>query len=94
MDFSQKTRTLATEPGVYLYKNAEGGVIHVDKAANLRGRVGSDFRESSPDGAEIGALIRETADLKCIVVANAQGRRRGVSHTLSEMQSYANEEES
>ena len=41
MDFYEKIRTLPTQPGVYLYKNAEGEVIYVGKARNLRVQVRS-----------------------------------------------------
>jgi len=41
MDFYEKIRTLPTQPGVYLYKNAEGEIIYVGKAKNLRSRVRS-----------------------------------------------------
>jgi excinuclease ABC subunit C len=41
MDLQQKIRTLPTSAGVYLYKNAEGEVIYVGKANNLRSRVSS-----------------------------------------------------
>ena len=43
MDLPQKIRSLPTSPGVYLYKNAEGEVIYVGKAKNLRSRVSSYF---------------------------------------------------
>ena len=36
MDLPAKIRTIPAEPGVYLYKNAEGDVIYVGKAKNLR----------------------------------------------------------
>ena len=36
MDLLQKIRTIPTEPGVYLYKNAEGEVIYVGKAKKDR----------------------------------------------------------
>ena len=42
MDLLQKIRTIPTEPGVYLYKNAEGEVIYVGKAkksAQPRGQL-------------------------------------------------------
>ena len=41
MDLQQKIRTLPTSAGVYLYRNAEGQVIYVGKAKNLRARVRS-----------------------------------------------------
>jgi excinuclease ABC subunit C len=39
MDLHEKIRTIPTLPGCYLYKNAEGAVIYVGKAKNLRARV-------------------------------------------------------
>ena len=39
MDLQAKIRTIPTSAGVYLYKNAEGEVIYVGKAKNLRARV-------------------------------------------------------
>ena len=70
MDLQQKIRTIPTEPGVYLYKNAEGQVIYVGKAKNLRSRVSSYFHEGRADDAKTGTLVREAADVDYIVVAN------------------------
>ena len=38
MDLLAKIRTIPTQPGCYLYKNAAGEVIYVGKAKNLRAR--------------------------------------------------------
>jgi excinuclease ABC subunit C len=70
MDLLQKIRTLPTEAGVYLYKNAEGEVIYVGKAKNLRSRVASYFHEDRLYDAKTGTLIREAVDVDYIVVAN------------------------
>jgi excinuclease ABC subunit C len=70
VDLLQKIRTLPTDPGVYLYKNAEGEVIYVGKAKNLRSRVGSYFHEDRLYDAKTGTLIREAVDVDYIVVAN------------------------
>src|SRR5579871_4459535 len=70
MDLLQKIRTIPTEPGVYLYKNAEGDVIYVGKAKNLRSRVSSYFHEGRWDDAKTGSLVREAVDVDYIVVAN------------------------
>ena len=51
MDLYERIRTLPTQPGVYLYKNAEGTVIYVGKAINLRARVRSYLLESSQAAA-------------------------------------------
>ncbi len=70
MDLYGKIRSLPTQPGVYLYKNAEGEVIYVGKAKNLRSRVRSYLLEASQANAKTGSLMREAVDLDYILVAN------------------------
>ncbi|MGD0735301.1 MAG: excinuclease ABC subunit UvrC [Terracidiphilus sp.] len=70
MDLYDKIRQLPTQPGVYLYKNAEGEVIYVGKAKNLRSRVRSYLLEASQANAKTGSLMREAVDLDYILVAN------------------------
>jgi excinuclease ABC subunit C len=71
MDLLAKIRTLPTGPGCYLYKNAEGEVIYVGKAKNLRARVRSYFLAANQAAnAKTGSLMREAVDLEYITVAN------------------------
>jgi excinuclease ABC subunit C len=70
MDLPEKIRSLPASPGVYLYKNAEGEVIYVGKAKNLRSRVSSYFHEGRWEDAKTGTLVREAVDVDYIVVAN------------------------
>jgi excinuclease ABC subunit C len=70
MDLLQKIRSIPAEPGVYLYKNAEGDVIYVGKAKNLRSRVASYFHEGRWEDSKTGTLVREAVDVDYIVVAN------------------------
>ena len=70
MDLLQKIRSLPTQPGCYLYKNAEGEVIYVGKAKNLRSRVRSYFLEASQANAKTGSLMREAVDVEYITVDN------------------------
>ncbi len=70
MDFQAKIRSLPASAGVYLYKNAEGEVIYVGKAGNLRNRVSSYFHQSRIQDAKTDTLVREAVDVDYIVVAN------------------------
>jgi excinuclease ABC subunit C len=71
MDLLAKIRTIPTQPGCYLYKNAEGEVIYVGKAKNLRSRVRSYFLEANQrNNQKTGSLMREAVDVDYITVAN------------------------
>ena len=70
MDLLEKIRTLPTTAGCYLYKNAEGVVIYVGKAKNLRSRVRSYFLAANQMNRKTGSLMREAVDLEYITVAN------------------------
>jgi excinuclease ABC subunit C len=71
MDLIEKIRTIPAQPGVYLYKNAEGEVIYVGKAKSLRARVRSYFQEGvGESNAKTGSLMREAVDVEYIVVDN------------------------
>ena len=70
MDLHEKIRTLPTRPGVYLYKNADGEVIYVGKAKNLRSRVRSYLLEANQANAKTGSLMRDAVDLEYILVDN------------------------
>ena len=69
MDLLEKIRTIPTQPGCYLYKNAEGEVIYVGKAKNLRSRVRSYFLDANQRG-KTGSLMREAVDIEYITVDN------------------------
>ena len=50
-------------PGVYLMKDAQGRVIYVGKAKNLRSRAGSYFHKTAADDRRICDWIGEVADI-------------------------------
>jgi excinuclease ABC subunit C len=70
MELAEKVAQLPAQAGVYLFKNALGAVLYVGKARSLRSRVKSYFLESRWTDAKTGSLVREIADLDCIVVDN------------------------
>jgi excinuclease ABC subunit C len=59
----EKVRGFPTTPGVYLMKDAQGRVIYVGKAKNLRSRAGSYFNKTAADDKRIADWIGEVADI-------------------------------
>jgi excinuclease ABC subunit C len=86
VDLAAKIRTLPTSAGVYLYKNAEGEVIYVGKANNLRSRVSSYFREGRLEDAKTDTLVREAVDVDYIVVANNKEALALENHLIKQRQ--------
>ena len=77
MEADQKTKTseylkgivanLPEGPGIYQYLNAEGGIIYVGKAKNLKRRVYSYFSKEHEPG-KTRVLVSKIADIRYIVV--------------------------
>jgi len=68
VDLVEKSRRLPALPGVYQFKNAEGTVIYVGKAKDLRARVRTYFLAGQWENAKTGSLLREAVDIETIVV--------------------------
>jgi excinuclease ABC subunit C len=62
--------TLPTKPGCYIMKNAEGTVIYVGKAINLKNRVRSYFHADASHDAKTRRLVREITHLEWILVGS------------------------
>ncbi|APX99103.1 excinuclease ABC subunit C [Lacinutrix venerupis] len=60
-------KTLPNAPGVYQYFDAEGTIIYVGKAKNLKKRVSSYFTKTH-DSGKTRVLVRKIANIKHIVV--------------------------
>src|SRR3982750_526444 len=59
----EKVRTFPTTPGLYLMKDAQGRVLYIGKAKNLRARAGSYFQRGSADDRRIADWIGEVVDV-------------------------------
>ncbi|MDE6279525.1 MAG: excinuclease ABC subunit UvrC, partial [Paramuribaculum sp.] len=67
----EKIAVMPATPGVYMYYDAEGNVIYVGKAKNLKRRVSSYFNRTH-ESTRTNLLVRAIADLKYIVVPTEQ----------------------
>jgi excinuclease ABC subunit C len=62
--------TLPTKPGCYIYRNAEGTIIYIGKAINIKNRVRSYFHSDSSHDNKTRRLVRDIADIEWIVVGS------------------------
>ena len=70
--FADQLRALPARPGVYIMRDAQGDVIYVGKAANLRSRVRSYFGAPHSLETKTRNLANSVADFDYIVTGNAQ----------------------
>jgi excinuclease ABC subunit C len=69
-DLQEKLKNLPTNSGVYLHKNADGKIIYVGKAKNLKNRVRSYFQSSKNHDYKTRELVKRIMDFEFIVVDN------------------------
>lgn len=67
---AEKLKTLPTDAGIYIHRNAAGKIIYVGKAKNLRNRVRSYFHASRNHDPKTRQLVKVIADFEFIVVDN------------------------
>ena len=58
---------LPENPGVYLFRNAQGEIIYVGKAARLADRVRSYFQKGADHSPKTSLLVSQVADLETMV---------------------------
>ncbi|HLN19258.1 MAG TPA: GIY-YIG nuclease family protein, partial [Patescibacteria group bacterium] len=63
-NISDKIKSFPQSPGVYLFKNRDGGIIYVGKAASLKDRVGSYFQHKNGAARPIEIFISEVKDVE------------------------------
>lgn len=66
----EKVALLPDSPGVYQFLNAEGTIIYVGKAKNLKRRVSSYFVSRADHTRKVQVMVRQIADLRHIVVSS------------------------
>jgi excinuclease ABC subunit C len=69
---SEQLKALPAKPGVYLFKDNEGKVIYVGKAANLNSRVRSYFGAPSNLSSKIQRLVSKIQDFEFLVTNSEQ----------------------
>jgi len=69
---TEQIRGLPASPGVYLFKDAEGNILYVGKAANLRHRVSSYFGAGQKLTPKLKRMMSKVADLEYFVTTSEQ----------------------
>ena len=64
---AEKVKTFPTSPGVYLMKDAEGHVIYIGKAKNLRNRASTYFTQAAAEDQRTRELVKHIADIDYII---------------------------
>lgn len=59
----EKVKSFPTTPGVYLMKDAQGRVIYIGKARNLRSRAATYFNSAAASDRRTADLVPEIADI-------------------------------
>ncbi len=61
---AEKAKQFPTTPGLYLMKDAQGRVIYIGKAKNLRSRASSYFQKTATADRRICDWISEVSDIE------------------------------
>ena len=66
-ELQEKLRHLPRRPGVYQHLDADGKVLYIGKAKDLRNRVRSYFQKNRAHDGRLVVMIRKIADVEVIV---------------------------
>ena len=66
-ELQSKLAHLPDNPGVYLFKNAQGEIVYIGKAAVLADRVRSYFQKGADHSPKTTLLVSQVADLETMV---------------------------
>lgn len=90
MELDTKIRELPTNSGVYIMKNAEGEVIYVGKAKNLKNRVSQYFQNSRNHTIKVRSMVKNIADFYYIVTPNEAEALALENNLIKRFQPYYN----
>jgi excinuclease ABC subunit C len=69
-DIEPKLNSMPARPGVYFFKDAEGGILYIGKAKSLRARVRSHFVVDAATSLKNREMLRRVTDIDTIVVGS------------------------
>jgi excinuclease ABC subunit C len=69
-EFEERLRALPEQPGVYLFKDAQGKILYVGKSVSLRNRVRAYFGSPHNLDAKTRELVARIADFDIILTDN------------------------
>jgi len=69
---AEQLKQLPTSPGVYLMRDAEGNILYVGKAANLRHRVSSYFGAKQKLSPKLQRMVSRISDFDFFVTSSEQ----------------------
>jgi excinuclease ABC subunit C len=67
LSVAEKLSLTAHEPGVYLLKVAEGLIIYIGKARDLRKRLAAYFKNSAQTDMKTGVLVKKISDFDTLI---------------------------
>jgi len=70
--FDDQLKALPAKPGVYIFREAKGGILYVGKAASLRNRVRSYFGATHAFEPKVRRLVEQIENIEFILTGSAQ----------------------
>ncbi len=66
----EKLKNIPDLPGVYIMKDSDGAILYIGKAASLKKRVLSYFRENACLSRRIGMMVEKAEDIGFFVTGS------------------------
>ncbi len=90
MELTTKIKELPTNSGVYIMKNADGEVIYVGKAKNLKNRVTQYFQQNKAHTIKVKSMVKNIADFHYIITPNEAEALALENNLIKRYQPYYN----